>query len=153
MDKEKFYRIFNQLDFDFTNRFDPVYNQFVVKGTSGVSNIELYFLQLMQSLDHKINFLTDVVGDKLGNKVGDKNDDSDSLRKNVKCPYCNESYFKELSVTRQAAYYPPIYKDGININPDKNKTFTRCHCMNCGKDFTYITKLDELIEIRGDENE
>ena len=58
-------------------------------------------------------------------------------RENVKCPNCGESYYEELYSTRTCVYYPPIYKDGININPDRNTSTTNCHCLNCGKDFSY----------------
>ena len=58
-------------------------------------------------------------------------------RENVRCPHCGESYYNELYSTRTSAYYPPIYKDGVNINHDRNTTTTNCHCLNCGKDFSY----------------
>lgn len=53
----------------------------------------------------------------------------------IKYPYCDKSYFKEgLSITT-LSYYPPIYKDSVNINPDRNISTTTCHCLNCGKEF------------------
>jgi len=55
----------------------------------------------------------------------------------VCCPHCGESYYMENYSTCTAAYYPPIYKDGVNINPDRNTTTTYCTCMNCGKEFSY----------------
>ena len=54
-----------------------------------------------------------------------------------KCPNCEESYYMEKYSVRTAVYYPTIYKDGVNINPDRNTTTTYCKCMNCGKDFSY----------------
>ncbi len=56
---------------------------------------------------------------------------------NVKCPKCGESYYMEKYSMTTAAYYPPIYKDGVNINPDRNTTTTECQCLNCGKNFSY----------------
>jgi len=53
------------------------------------------------------------------------------------CPHCGESYYMENGSMCTAMYFPPIYKDGVNINPDKNITTTHCTCMACGKDFTY----------------
>ena len=53
------------------------------------------------------------------------------------CPHCGESYYMENYSTTTAVYYPPIYKDGVNINPDRNATTTHCTCMNCGKDFSF----------------
>ena len=58
-------------------------------------------------------------------------------RENVRCPHCGESYYEELYSTHTSVYYPPIYKDGVNINSDRNTTITNCHCLNCGKDFSY----------------
>ena len=55
----------------------------------------------------------------------------------AKCPHCGESYYMEKYSMTTAAYYPPIYKDGVNINPDRNTTTTYCTCMNCGKDFSF----------------
>lgn len=53
----------------------------------------------------------------------------------VKCPHCGESYYTVLYSDSTCVYYPPIYKDGVNINPDHNTTTTHCQCMNCGKEF------------------
>lgn len=55
----------------------------------------------------------------------------------ILCPHCGESYYMALHSSCTAAYYPPIYKDGVNINPDRNTTTTECKCMNCGKYFSY----------------
>ena len=53
------------------------------------------------------------------------------------CPYCRENYYMVKNMSSTCVYYPPIYKDGVNINPDRNKTTVECTCMNCGKDFSY----------------
>ena len=51
------------------------------------------------------------------------------------CPKCGKSYFSDSVGTTTLVYYPPIWKDGININPDRNTTsFTR-HCYECGASF------------------
>lgn len=55
----------------------------------------------------------------------------------IRCPYCGESYYMENYSDFTAVYYPPIYKDGVNINPDRNTMTTHCTCMNCKKDFSY----------------
>lgn len=57
--------------------------------------------------------------------------------RDVQCPFCGKSYYMENYTTTTAVYYPPIYKDGININPDRNQSTTYCTCLNCGKEFTY----------------
>lgn len=55
----------------------------------------------------------------------------------IKCPHCGESYYMETGSMSTAVYYPPIYKNGVNINPDRNKTTTTCYCLNCKKNFSY----------------
>ena len=55
----------------------------------------------------------------------------------IRCPHCGESYYVENYSVSTAVYYPPIYKDGVNINPDRNQSITHCTCMNCGKEFDY----------------
>lgn len=54
-----------------------------------------------------------------------------------KCPHCGESYYMENHSRSTAMYFPPIYKNGVNINPDRNITTTYCTCMNCGKEFSF----------------
>lgn len=58
-----------------------------------------------------------------------------SILGNIQCPHCGESYYTELYSTSTSVYYPPIYKDGANINPDRNHTTTYCRCLNCNKEF------------------
>lgn len=55
---------------------------------------------------------------------------------NKKCPHCRESYWSPRDATITAVYYEPIYKDGVNINPDRNKVSQTYHCWACGKDWT-----------------
>lgn len=55
----------------------------------------------------------------------------------ITCPHCGESYYMENYSDCTAMYFPPIYKDGVNIDPDKNITTTHCTCLNCGKDFSF----------------
>ena len=66
------------------------------------------------------------------------------MNKIIKCPQCNNSYYVEKYNTTTAAYYPPIYKDGVNINPDGNITTHYCQCCNCGYEFIYATQYGEL---------
>jgi DNA-directed RNA polymerase subunit RPC12/RpoP len=58
------------------------------------------------------------------------------LYDDISCPHCGEKYFTVGASMITAIYYPPIYKDGININPDKNTTTTTYHCLACNKDWT-----------------
>lgn len=58
---------------------------------------------------------------------------------NKRCPHCGESYYSEGESYVTALYCPPIYKDGVNINPDTNISTTTYHCYACGKDWTERT--------------
>lgn len=53
----------------------------------------------------------------------------------IKCPHCGESYYMEKYSSCTAAYYPPIMKNGVNINPDRNITTIYYSCVACGKEF------------------
>lgn len=53
------------------------------------------------------------------------------------CPKCGKSYYTIRNAISTTAYYPPIYKDGFNINPDRNETKVTCVCKNCGSEFNY----------------
>ena len=53
----------------------------------------------------------------------------------IKCPHCGASHYSEGPSMRTAVYYPPIWKDGINVNPDRNVTTTEAHCYECNYDF------------------
>ena len=52
-----------------------------------------------------------------------------------KCPYCSESYYQQEVITTTLLGYLPIYKDSVNINPDRNMSTTTCHCLNCDRKF------------------
>ena len=54
-----------------------------------------------------------------------------------KCPHCGASYYMENYHESTLKYFPPIYKNGVNINPDRNIHTTHCTCMECKKDFSY----------------
>ena len=53
------------------------------------------------------------------------------------CPHCGSDYVRVDYAIKTAAYYPPIYKDGVNINPDRNTITTHYTCLACGKDFSF----------------
>ena len=65
---------------------------------------------------------------------------------NITCPVCGGSYYIEMYNASTAVYYPPVYKNGVNINPDMNETTTCCECMNCHTVFYYATKGGELTK-------
>lgn len=50
----------------------------------------------------------------------------------IKCPKCGASYFEVGPSVSTCVYYPPIIKDGVNINPDRNKLTTSYTCCECG---------------------
>lgn len=53
------------------------------------------------------------------------------------CPHCGESYYMENNSMSTCVYYPPIFKNGVNINPNRNTITVNCTCMACGKEFSY----------------
>ena len=54
---------------------------------------------------------------------------------NYKCPKCNASHYSVGISTSTLAYYQPIYKDGVNINPDRNIHTTNLQCIECGNNW------------------
>lgn len=51
---------------------------------------------------------------------------------NIKCPKCGAKYFEVGPSYCTTVYYPTIIKDGVNINPDRNKSVTTYTCCECG---------------------
>lgn len=68
------------------------------------------------------------------------------MNKLVKCPKCGESYYMKRYSVCTAVYYPPIYKNGVNINPDGNISTTVCQCMNCNATFSYREQYGEILK-------
>ena len=64
---------------------------------------------------------------------------------NIKCPKCGESYYMEKYTISTAMYCPPVYKNGVNINPDRNISTIVCQCVNCGKEFSFRIQSGELL--------
>ena len=64
----------------------------------------------------------------------------------IKCPNCGKSYYIEHYSTCTAIYYPPVWKDGVNVNPDKNIHTTVCECLECKKTF-YIRTCADKVEV------
>lgn len=50
----------------------------------------------------------------------------------IKCPKCGAKYFTVGPSMCTTVYYPPIIKDGVNINPDRNRCTTQYECLECG---------------------
>lgn len=55
----------------------------------------------------------------------------------VRCTHCGESYYSHKYSTSTCMHWEPVFKDGVLINKNPNKTTNHCHCLNCGKDFSY----------------
>lgn len=58
-----------------------------------------------------------------------------TVTSDIKCPHCGESYYTIEGSESTCVYYPPIMKDGVNINPDRNIHTTHCRCLNCQTKF------------------
>ena len=58
--------------------------------------------------------------------------EGDALYAGVKCPKCGAKYFEVGSSYCTLVNYPTIIKDGVNINPDLNKSVTTYTCCECG---------------------
>lgn len=67
--------------------------------------------------------------------------------KRIECPNCHESNYIENYSTCTAMYFPPQYKDGVNVNPDGNTTTTYCSCCSCNHNFSYETQYGEVQRI------
>ena len=65
----------------------------------------------------------------------------------IKCPNCHGSYYRENYTIGTLLYFPPVYKDGININPDGNTYKTHCTCLDCKNRFSYSMKYGKIIDI------
>lgn len=56
----------------------------------------------------------------------------------ARCPYCDESYYKELCRTTTCVCSPLIYKNGELISKGPKTIRIVGQCLNCGKDFSFI---------------
>ena len=67
----------------------------------------------------------------------------------LKCPKCNSTgpLIQGVSMTTNV-YYPPVWENGININPDGNITRTEFICEKCGCKFSARFKHGKCISIK-----
>ena len=70
----------------------------------------------------------------------------------IKCPNCGASHYSEGPSMRTAVYYPPVWKDGVNTNPDRNTTTTKAHCYECNYDFIIKECAGEVWTEQGQYN-
>ena len=54
------------------------------------------------------------------------------LYDNIMCPKCHKKHFTVGESTCTLAYHQPVYKDGVNINPNHNICTTKYTCCECG---------------------
>jgi rRNA maturation protein Nop10 len=59
---------------------------------------------------------------------------------NEKCPKCGKSHYTTGATFSTLMYFPPEWKDGVNINPDRNTHTTEAHCCECGENWTIINQ-------------
>ena len=64
---------------------------------------------------------------------------------NITCPNCGASHYIEHFSHCTAVYYPPVYKDGVNTNPDGNVTTTYCTCYECNHNFKVEFQYGEIV--------
>lgn len=70
----------------------------------------------------------------------------------IKCPNCGASHYSEGPSSCTAVYYPPVWKDGVNTNPDRNTTTTKAHCYECNYDFIIKSCAGEVWTEQGQYN-
>lgn len=69
----------------------------------------------------------------------------------LKCPKCNSTSPLSQGVSMTTTvYYPPVWENGVNINPDGNTTTTKFICEKCGCKFSAKFKHGECINIKED---
>lgn len=51
------------------------------------------------------------------------------------CPNCGKSHYSDGAQFSTDAYYPPVMKDGVNVNPDRNIITGQRRCMECGAEY------------------
>ena len=59
------------------------------------------------------------------------------------CPACGESYYYENYTSTTCLYWAPLYKNGILMNHNPNKTTHYCTCAACGKEFAFETDEED----------
>ena len=66
----------------------------------------------------------------------------------LKCPRCGAlGPITEGYSTTTAVYYPPVWKNGVNINPDRNVTTTTYTCGKCECNFSASYLRGKLLSI------
>ena len=67
----------------------------------------------------------------------------------LKCPNCNSlGPLSQGASMTTTVYYPPVWENGVYINPDSNTTTTEFTCEKCGCKFSAKFQHGECISIK-----
>ena len=101
--------------------------------------------------------LTPISEEEFNKALNDITDTIKQISKNIKededivlkCPKCNSTgpLIQGVSMTTNV-YYPPVWENGININPDGNITRTEFICEKCGCKFSARFKHGKCMSIK-----
>ena len=101
--------------------------------------------------------LTPISEEEFNKALNDITDTIKQISKNIKededivlkCPKCNSTgpLSQGVSMTTNV-YYPPVWENGVNINPDGNITRTEFICEKCGCKFSARFKHGKCISIK-----
>lgn len=101
--------------------------------------------------------LTPISEEEFNKALNDITDTIKQISKNIKddknivlkCPKCNSTgpLSQGTSMTT-TVYYPPVWENGVNINPDGNITRIEFICEKCGCKFSARFKHGKCISIK-----
>ena len=101
--------------------------------------------------------LTPISEEEFNKALNDITDTIKQISKNIKededivlkCPKCNSTgpLIQGVSMTTNV-YYPPVWENGVNINPDGNTTTTEFICEKCGCKFSARFKHGKCMSIK-----
>jgi len=65
-----------------------------------------------------------------------------------RCPNCGKNHFTDTCGSTTLMYFQPVYKDGVNINPDRNSTSFSRICLECGKKYVICGNAHDGYNVR-----
>ena len=101
--------------------------------------------------------LTPISEEEFNKALNDITDTIKQISKNIKddknivlkCPKCNSiGPLNQGASMTTTVYYPPVWENGVNINPDGNITRTEFICEKCGCKFSARFKHGKCISIK-----
>lgn len=63
---------------------------------------------------------------------------------NEKCPNCGKSHYSVGGSTRKLIFFKLIFKDGVDISPDRDVTITELNCFECGHKWMTSGKIRRI---------